>query len=367
MSCRIVLWFACVSVSVAVNTQLNYAVVLTTIPSRMNTIKETILSWFNQDIEPATVYVIVPKRYARFESHLQLLSDEYHNSPRDIICNILNKTFSHEMEVGLLVAIELDFDYGPMSKYVGLYHAVFGKVDLYSAKNVAEATGIDYFIIGDDDVHYSRVLAGRYAAYIRNTGADMRDITVYTHFAHTVRVMYNYTRRVDATALLGDADPSPGMDTWISSLESVVHLQGVDTVCIPTSLLMQQEHSLRPLSYYMLTLLARYFHTVCPASFYQDDYLMALLVHLAGGRVLSLWQPHIQVVDHIDGVSKSHHQMHMDADRVHGHESLTKECIRQYANRVHDLLYLCEREFDKCDQVKRRLFGIPATVPEESL
>lgn len=51
--------------------------------------------------------------------------------------------------------------------------------------------------------------------------------------------------------------------------------------------------------------------------------------------------PQVQVVDHVEGVSRSLQQMHMQAASVRRREQTTVGCIAEYANRMYDLMHLC--------------------------
>ena len=78
---------------------------------------------------------------------------------------------------------------------------------------------------------------------------------------------------------------------------------------------------------------------MCPLSFYQDDYIVSYLVHLSGFDVHSVWDSHIQVIDHINHVSKSNYQMHMNSNEVVEREHSTVDCIVEYAHRC--VTYVC--------------------------
>ena len=122
-----------------------------------------------------------------------------------------------------------------------------------------------------------------------------------------------------------------------------MHIQGVDTVNIPDDLLRRHQtpvghahattvglSSIPSMSLSGFEAGLRFFHKVCPASYYQDDYLVALLFNIADVAVRSTWNTH-HVAHHVEGVSKNHAQMHMSS-KVHAREEETKACIVKYAD-----------------------------------
>ena len=152
---------------------------------------------------------------------------------------------------------------------------------------------------------------------------------------------------------------------------SIVHVQGVDTVCIPSSIMSlhttaeandssSASTTTTGVSFsdvLEISIIVSYFHAVCPSSYYQDDYVIAYLLHIANVRVISLWSPSVQVVDHVEGVSKSHDQMHMKTDEVQRHEEETQQCVIDYANRINDVLYLCKHNHHLCSAFRQKLLS----------
>jgi hypothetical protein len=345
----------------------HFGVLLTTIPQRMPIVHHTISSWLGQSIKPVVICLVVPKQFRRFDRELQLVAQNLSESEasflapssidgklssRDLLRFYLGKTHNAELLSNQVQILESDKDWGPVSKYLGIYEAT--ELRLASPNNIARA--VDHWVIGDDDVHYASNLLSRYqkgidAVKVKSTA--VRVATVWTHFAPTARV--HYTRNTPMNAHAGDlaaASTNEGpLQIMRSVQERVMHVQGVDTVCLSTETL--QSHEL--LARDMLELLVQYFHNVCPASFYQDDYIISFILHISRLRVVSLWEPHVQVVDHVDEVSKSYDQMHMDTATVHVREQKTKQCIIDFANRIYDIIHLCRTNSAVCDRFREKL------------
>ena len=118
----------------------------------------------------------------------------------------------------------------------------------------------------------------------------------------------------------------------------VLHLQGVDTVAFPSNLLRLHESDQCPrapgkralpctLALDRMRRALLFLHERCPTSFYQDDYVMSLLVNLGNTDVRSTYLVgRKNVARHVDGVSKHYSQMHM-SDKVGLREEQTKACL----------------------------------------
>ena len=134
--------------------------------------------------------------------------------------------------------------------------------------------------------------------------------TVFTHFSQDFRVHIRLKGEDKARA--------------------IQHIQGVDTFSISSKLLehkFQEKH---------IKSMIQFFHETCPASFYQDDYIISLIFNLLDIKVHSLWNDE-KVAMHIDGVSKSNNQMHMHPE-VMNRENETKECITLNAEVAYSIL-----------------------------
>lgn len=335
------------------------AVSMTTIPPRMSSIHHTITSWLKQTFRPSVINIVVPQKYKRFHYHFERIRTEVMHSqldqnyrthskreqllirtPRDMLYYYVNKTHPIELKEGIIRIYETEYDYGPISKYMG-------KIEFDKE--------CKYWIVGDDDVEYSSNLIERYLNAGLNLHKNNKQM-IYTHFAPTKRLSY--------TINIPIFDEDIGIDSVVTNRRNgvyqerhqVPHIQGVDTVLFPVSILQQQEDNVGPLSYYMREFLIIYFHTVCPLSFYQDDYIISYLVYLSNLSVFSVWSSYIQVVNHIDNVSKSNYQMHMNTEEVVNRESSTIYCIQEYAHRVNDVLMMCNNDAILCDKLKKKLF-----------
>lgn len=122
-----------------------------------------------------------------------------------------------------------------------------------------------------------------------------------------------------------------------SSHRIISHVQGVDTILVSNALLYDQMQHNRAFSYKQFTRILDYFHDKCYDSFYQDDYIIAFAMNIAGIVVKSIWN-NFNVAGHIEGVSKNNSQMHMNS-KVFVREHNTKLCIQQYADAVYHLIY----------------------------
>jgi len=369
----------------------------------------TILSWLEQTGSPTPAYILlfVPKQYKRFvkkngttqesqsvppaQSLAILLQQQFQNyniqnkrSPTQKVVvvgpdhpfiqpKLYSKqqkqselTCSEHQSSVIIAVLDSVADYGPATKHVGVLYAsqqwlFTSMITSASAANDCYLFGLPmptHWVVGDDDVAYLPSTLQRYEQALRGVHGRgslpplpspntlpphlptkprqnrlLKDI-IFTHFSLDYRQILKY---VDE-----------------SFRRPIVHIQGVDTVLFPTSLL-REHHSRSPsmsanwngegsgvelpsLRLDLFVLGVQYFHRVCPSSFYQDDYVVSFLLNLGHCDVRSTWRQYDDnVARHIEAVSMSHHQMHMHA-QVQQREHLTKECIQMHAERVRALL-----------------------------
>lgn len=175
--------------------EYNFGVALTTIPPRFDSIQYTINSWFHQTVKPKVVFIFVPEFYFRF-------SIESEFKPIDILYSNLVNHFPSELHNGTLQLIEIDKDFGPISKYLGLLNLFeslynsdsFCKTNEFIQNKVCNILNqLEAIVFGDDDVSYTNNLLHRYYIAI-NINSTVSNKTIYYHFAPTQRIFYNITQ-----------------------------------------------------------------------------------------------------------------------------------------------------------------------------
>eukprot|EP01041_Mallomonas_annulata_P006143 gene6143-12443_t len=300
--------------------QMIYGVVLTTIPIRFSTVSSSISSWFTQCNPPAVILIFIPIKYKDHDQFPTLL-------PRD-------KNYSHVLALhleleqllsnysGKIQIIEMNKDWGPATRLVGLFHYISTVRHPYIP--------IDNWIICDDDVSYIPYTISRYTQALQN-------MSQYPSNHHQVLTHFKSEHRM--TVKLLDSSQSTSKRYRLSPVR---HVQCVDTILLPYTFVQSQFLSNGPLSYSKFTKALLYYHTVCPQSYYQDDYIISFLLHLSGAIVTSLWNDQHQwqqqsVARHIEGVSTSHRQMHMH-HMLHVREELTKMCVMETSLAMQRLL-----------------------------
>ncbi len=186
-------------------------------------------------------------------------------------------------------------------------------------QDVHAARTIDHWVVADDDVHYSPITLSKYLfSFVQLMGADHSlSNTGLTHFSEDYRIQYS----------LGNEGVP----------RRVMHLQGVDTYLLSDSLLAQYTAANGPLHHSTVVNAVEFIHGKCPDAFYQDDYVVSLLLSLAGVNMRSVWN-NDNMATHIEGVSKSNSQMHMHP-KVFAREEAAKACIVQIATEVHQLIH----------------------------
>lgn len=114
------------------NNYNNYIISLTTIPSRVNYIENTIKSLFEQTLKPTKIILNIPKKYNfRFDSSID-----------ENIVKEISKKYDN-----LLLINYIDKDYGPGTKLLGLLKSNLIKEYINNTNNT-------YIILVDDDILY---------------------------------------------------------------------------------------------------------------------------------------------------------------------------------------------------------------------
>lgn len=295
------------------NEDVIIAISMTTIPARYNYLTECLLSWLNQDLKPNYIFIFIPKQYKRFKRKKDFNNNEkisFQNS----LTNILNNTIILKEYIlkNIINVIEIETDWGPISKVMGM---LYYNENLYNYNKYN--TRPDYWIIGDDDVKYLKNTISDYMLAIKTLPLGNNENiknNVLTHFPEDNRVKVNINNEIIP----------------------LNHVQGVDTIFFPTSLLLNQYLNGYSFCYNNLKILLKYFHSKCIDSFYQDDYIISYVLALGGIKVNSIWN-NDNVAKHIEGISKSNMQMHLNA-KVFKRESNTKECIQLHSNEAQKMI-----------------------------
>lgn len=285
------------------------AVAMTTIPPRFSFILPTLMSWINQEVRPSYIAIFVPTVYRRFRNKK---SSPNSIKPAELLLTRLrnNKELQVYLESNFIRIIELDSDWGPITRFVG--------VSTLEDRN--DRTLPDYWLFADDDVFYHRETVSKYIQQMRSVVMDQQN-SVLSQFVEDYRV-----------AIINPITKIPQL---------VPHVQGVDTYFIPSILFheMRLTSSTGRACSLELNKVQRallFFHQTCEESFYQDDYIVAFLLFVNSISVKSIWKGE-SVANHVDNVSKSNHQMHM-SPAVFDHEQSTKACIQTFAPQVYDIL-----------------------------
>jgi hypothetical protein len=286
--------------------------------------------------------------------------------------------------------VAVDVVWGPITKFIGSmqHQAVLSNNGVF----------ISHWLYCDDDVFYLPTLALQYQDALASLPSPVTDPRYhnvgYTMFAAEARLQFQLTQ---------EATP-----------RYVSHVQGVDTYIIPSGALAElfQHGSSTPhatntdgqiqgepvlsrnscsvaprINITSIEQLVRHYHsTLCPESFYQDDYVVSLLLDLAGIKMISLRQSGVAcckegraasvsdgmgsaicrsgedscnrlyyeaILDTADksqnqecgcdmhesvpGVTKRHFQMHMK-EEVFVRESITQRCLMDTANDAYRVL-----------------------------
>lgn len=318
---------------------LSYAITLTTIPPRFLSVSHTITSWMEQDIKPNNVFIFVPKKYRRFKPSRINKDDIFkinRKKQRELknvttYGDILHETLDNDVNIktyidqNILHIINVDKDWGPSTKLVEM-------LKLYQDWNIKYDNMIkpDYWIISDDDVKYAKNTITKYnlalslsienklnKRFLDKSQNNIQIDSILTHFKieNRISILINNEK------------------TW----RSISHIQGVDTILISSNILNNQLINKNAFTYNNFLIILNFFHNVCPDSYYQDDYLISLILNFGNINVYSIWVDNDNVAKHIEGVSKSNGQMHMH-DNVFEREMNTQNCIKKYANEAFKLI-----------------------------
>jgi hypothetical protein len=284
-------------------------VCLTTIPPRFATVYHAIHSWLQQESPPDVIVLFIPEKYQNFIGE----------SRRDLTKNLKTITseltlhFPQEIESGRILIQSMKIDWGPITKYVGLFE---------HHKELERKTGVDYWVIGDDDVRYSPNTLSDYLTAIKKNPNHQKKI--FTHFKSHPRI----------TAMVNHV------------LTPIQHLQGVDTILFPATLV----SSTPTFSFSTVSVILKFLHSHCPKSYYQDDYVISFLVAHAqqrGGNIIveSIWSGN-KVAHHVNGVSKAGQQMHTHKE-VFDREEETKQCLVQFSDEISQIVLKLETEAER--------------------
>ena len=320
-----------------------FGVIITSIPSRQDTIAHSIRTWLSQSpLRVKKIVICIPRIYKNYDLKRKLESNphqKFSETSRDkdwleVFVYMMIKHFRSEIYSGLIEVAPIQKDFGPASKWMGLLQHL-----QYTRHFRTEENGIKYWIIADDDVGYSFDLISKYS--LSFSLPEHTKNNIYTMFSQDQRMsirLENNTRIVNHNSEDGETR---------EGLRAITHLQGVDTFVLSTDWVREQQgvsdasdghNKYGPLYYPRLYTLLDFFHEICPDSFYQDDYLVSFIMHIAGARVVSLWNEDSEAtVMHIEGVSKSHDQMHLHP-QVLEREQNTKECITLNSGIAVDIL-----------------------------
>jgi hypothetical protein len=143
----------------------NYIISLTTIPSRVNYIENTIKSLFEQTLKPTKIILNIPKKYNfRFDSSI----DE--NIIREI-----SKKYNN-----LLFINYIDKDYGPGTKLLGLIKS--NLIEQYT--NNTNNTNNTYIVLVDDDIFYKPYMIEYFDKYNKTCFDNKLDVASFAAYNH---------------------------------------------------------------------------------------------------------------------------------------------------------------------------------------
>jgi len=296
----------------------SFAIVLSTIPPRFKNVASTLISWISQSIPPKRICMYIPLKYKRFRRRQQIRQESFHELLRSSIQSHPNPSLLQWMNEGRLKIIDVENDWGPITRFVGVINEQknwnFSSPLTESCFDVFKEDLPQYWLFCDDDVFYVPESLQKYSYYLDYFDNLLNGNKNFglTQFSEDFRVAYQL-----------ESD---------SSMQFIRHVQGVDTYIIPQSRLMEQYCGYGALHFLHMSAAIEFFHSVCPESFYQDDYIVSFLLHLADLEMISIWN-YDSLATHIDGISKSNFQMHMD-DEVFAKELATKRCVTTYANYI---------------------------------
>lgn len=335
----IILWLVIIlGFSAIINGQVNhdysYAIAITTIPPRFDHIVPTLLSWINQSYQPIRICIYIPIDYQRFKAKQRQSA-----SPLNLLQVFKNKISKNQYIESLIKQqkikiIELSKDYGPISRFIGLIQEQIISETRNCFYPLVEQLP-DYWVISDDDVNYSTNSLSKYQSMF-NHFPDLQYKNSFISSNQEIQERQNIFEFHSLSQFSLDYRVYYQLHHQ-DKINIFPHLQGVDTYLIPHKALQLSYINKGPLYYHRLLRAINYFHNECPESFFQDDYLISFLLHLGGIEYHSIWAQD-NFAQHIEGISKNNHQMHMKPDVFHK-ESATKACIFDHADQIYSFLY----------------------------
>lgn len=281
----------------------SFAISMTVVPNRFSSLEGTLMSWLNQTIPPLKICIFVPNKYRRFK---RKNSVKYDLQNSEVLKSMLlsSATMGPHLVNGLIEILGMELDYGPASKFMGfLWYTQY----LYSESSVP-----DFWVVGDDDVGYSNLLLANYCDALTKRslrcGKNCSNSFGMTQFAETYRQQFRLVKV--------NADGSTTLEP-----HRILHVQGVDTFIIPSDV---ARYTLR---YDLVEHIVEYFHSKCPESFYQDDYVISFILHVFNVEMSSIRiDDQLSPTYPIEGVTMFNSQMHIDK-RVNQREEATKACV----------------------------------------
>ena len=152
---------------------ITFGIGLTTIPPRFDSLHHVINSWLQQDTSPTLIVIFIPKKYNIFTNGIGK------NKDKNILYlqQVLQDHFNQEMLHRRIKLQVVSQDFGPLTKYIGMleYFSSFSDND--------GPDMIDYWVIGDDDVHYdSKTLTGYWNAIADHKPPSSVNEYIMTHF-----------------------------------------------------------------------------------------------------------------------------------------------------------------------------------------
>jgi hypothetical protein len=326
---------------------LSYAITLTTIPPRFLSVSHTITSWMEQDVKPNNIFIFVPKKYRRFKPSKTNKYDIFKKNrkkKREInnittYGDILYETLDNDINIkpyidqNILHIINVDKDWGPSTKLVEM-------LKLYEVWNIEYNNIIkpDYWIISDDDVKYAKNTISKYnLALSLSIENKLNKRLQDKHHNKQIDSILTHFKIENRISILINNE-----DNW----RSITHVQGVDTILISSIILKNQLLNKNAFIYNNFIKILNFFHIICPDSYFQDDYIISLILNFGNINVNSVWVDNDNVAKHIEGVSKSNGQMHMHYN-VFNREINTQNCIKKYADEAFKLINNNNNNYDR--------------------
>jgi hypothetical protein len=311
-----------------------FAIALTTIPPRFQSLAPTLRSWVHQVHKPTKICIYLPYIHKRFRKKHTTTGSRHPISSYDIVYRYISKDpiLAKALSVDVIKIVMLDEDYGPITRFIG----VLSEFERDIRNKCFEDTQIypDYWLISDDDVIYSRFTTMKYDYYLERYHGNMPVASSHSHHVEVINPKLCLTQFVEDYRIYyflrkyGDERDSKEIIPR--------HLQGVDTYLLTHTYFEQSYHERNLLNYHITTHLIEYLHEeLCPESFYQDDYLVSFFLSLLEVPVYSIWNDDKLTV-HVNNVSTSHFQMHLDK-QVFFREEQTKSCLFTYASEIYQL------------------------------